>query len=131
MVEIRLTLTVLKDTFAVCRLDPENSTPDWATQPASFISITRTPGELSIVVPQHIVQGEIQCERDWKCLQVAGPLGFNEVGILSSLLAPLAEARISIFAVSSYDTDYLLVKEKDLETAIAVLYRSGHWIGRS
>jgi len=120
-----LTLSVLPDTFAVCRLDAGAPVPDWARD---FFSITRTRDELSIVCPQRDVPPGIRCERDLRSLRVEGKLDFSLTGILASLAAPLADAGISIFALSTYDTDYLLVKEKHLPRAVQVLSASGHKI---
>ncbi|MDI9391156.1 MAG: ACT domain-containing protein, partial [Synergistota bacterium] len=99
--------------------------PDWAWA-GEFVSITKTPEELSIVCRQVDVPKNVRCEKDWRCLKVNGPLNFTCVGILASLSVPLSKAGVSIFAVSTYDTDYLLVKEKDLEHTILVLNREGH-----
>lgn len=109
-------------TFAICRLDSDAPIPEWAH--IGFFSITRTPDELSIVCKEEIVPEGVTGEKGWRCLQVMGPLDFALTGILASLAAPLAEAGISIFAISTYDTDYFLVKE--LNRAIAVLSNSGH-----
>jgi hypothetical protein len=109
-------------TFGICRLDKDAPIPEWAH--IGFSSITRTPDELSIVCKEEIVPERVICERGWHCLQVMGPLDFALTGILASLAAPLAEAGISIFAISTYDTDYFLVKE--LNRAIAVLSDAGH-----
>jgi hypothetical protein len=122
-----LTLSLLPDPFAVCRLDAHAPIPGWAAA-RDFFSITRTCDELSIVCPQSDVPGEIKCERGWRCLKVEGQLDFALTGILASLAAPLADAGIGIFAISTFDTDYLLVKEKDLERAIAVLSQAGHTV---
>jgi uncharacterized protein len=122
-----LTLSVLPETFAVCRLDRDSSVPTWATT-TSFFSITRTADELSIVCPQNQLPDGIPCEGGWRCLKVEGPLDFALTGILASLAVPLAQAGISIFAISTYDTDYLLVK--DLNRAIATLTKHGHRIQR-
>jgi hypothetical protein len=103
------------------------SIPFWATD-SSFVSITRTKDELSIVCSQEDVPEGIKCERDWCCLRVAGTLSFSAVGILAALTGPLAEAGISVFAISTFDTDYLLVKEKDFEEAVNALRRAGHTI---
>jgi len=127
--EIRLTLSVMKGSLAVSRLDRHAGIPEWALTGA-FVSLTRTADELSIVCPQELVPEGTVCEKEWKGLQVAGPLGFTLVGILSSLVTPLATSNISIFAISTYETDYILVKEKDLEMAIATLSKEGHWISR-
>ena len=109
-------------TFAICRLDRDAPIPEWAHN--GFFSITRTPDELSIICKEEIVPEQVLCEKGWRCLQVMGPLDFALTGILASLASPLAEAGISIFAISTYDTDYFLVKE--LNRAIAVLSKAGH-----
>ncbi|MBI5033843.1 MAG: ACT domain-containing protein [Chloroflexi bacterium] len=124
---LSLSLSILPDTFAVCRLAPDAPIPSWVTN-GDFVSITRTDDELSIVCRQSDVPNGIHCERDWRCLQVDGLLDFALTGILASLATPLAQAGISIFAISTFDTDYLLVKENNLEKAIAVLQNVGHRI---
>ncbi len=119
-----LTLTVMPSRLAVCRLDPKAAIPDWAFS-GDFFSITRTTDELSIVCSEADVPEGVRCERGWAGLKVEGPLDFSLTGVLASLTQPLAEAGLSIFAVSTYDTDYLLVKVRDLEKAIAVLAQEG------
>jgi hypothetical protein len=121
----RLNLTVVDGIFAVCRLGAEAPIPSWATA-GSFFSITRTADELSVVCGQDAVPEGVVGERGWRCLRVAGTMPFSVVGVLASLAAPLAEAGISVFAVSTFDTDYLLVKEKDLTAALDTLRRQGH-----
>jgi len=120
-------LTLLPNLFAICRLDAASAIPTWATA-GRFFSITRTGEELSIVCLQADVPEGIRCERDWRCLAVAGPLPFTMVGVLHSLVQPLAEAGISVFALSTFDTDYLLVKAVDLARAIDALRQHGHVI---
>jgi uncharacterized protein len=117
---------VLAGTFAVCRLAPEAEVPAWAWRDRSLLSITYTQEELSIVCPASAVPAGVQAEQPWSALKVEGPLDFSLTGILSALAAPLAEAGISIFALSTYDTDYLLVKESQLTRACQVLRESGH-----
>lgn len=120
MVGTAVDLVLLEPTFAVCRLPADEVVPDWAHR-GSFHSVTRTPGELSIVCEQEVVPPEVQSETGWRCLMVEGPLAFTEVGILASLTAPLAASGISVFAISTYDTDFLLVKEASLEPALSSL----------
>ena len=120
-----LSLLLLDDTFAVCRLDSASSIPPWAIADELF-SITRTADELSIICRQDAVPEGILCERGWRCWRVAGTIPFSVVGILASLTAPLAEAGISVFAISTFDTDYLLVKEKDRAAAVEALRGRGH-----
>lgn len=120
MVGTALELVVLEPIFAVCRLHAAEAVPDWAYL-GSFSSVSRTPRELSIVCEQDNVPPEVRAEVGWRCLMVEGPLAFTEVGILASLTAPLAAAGVSVFAVSTYDTDFLLVKEADLEQTLSSL----------
>jgi hypothetical protein len=122
-----LTVLLVEGTFAVCRLDSDASLPLWVTS-GDFFSITRTTDELSIVCYQDIVPDSIPCERNWRCLRIAGTIPFSIVGVLASLTAPLAEVGISVFAISTFDTDYLLVKENDLVAALDTLRRQGHTI---
>jgi uncharacterized protein len=118
-------LTILPDTFAICRLDANAAIPAWANA-SSFVSITRTVEELSIVCLQSLVPDGFRCEKDWRCFKLAGPIPFTAVGVLASLVQPLAESGISVFAVSTFDTDYLLVKEADLQQTIEALRLKGH-----
>lgn len=121
----RLTLVSLPDLFAVCRLAKDAPVPAWASS-ALFFSITRTADELSVVCPQNVVPDGVRCERDWRCLRVAGTMEFSLIGVVASLVTPLAEAGISVFVVSTFDTDYLLVKADDLARATAALRAAGH-----
>ena len=123
----QLTLVVVDGVFAVCRLEPGAPIPIWSTAD-DFFSITRTADELSVVCRQDAVPDGINCERGWRCLRVAGTIPFSVVGVLASLTAPLAEAGISVFAISTFDTDYLLVKESDLEKAVSALRQHGHTV---
>ena len=112
-----MNLEILPDTFAICRLDAAAPIPAWAR--GDFISITRTRDELSIVCAQINVPRDVKCERAWRALRGIGVLDFALTGILASLATPLADAGISIFAISTFDTDYLLVKQNDFDHAIA------------
>ena len=122
-----LRLLLLDPVFAVCRLDATAPQPSWLA-PCEFFSVTRTRDELSIVCPQDVVPPDVKCERGWRCLRVAGTLDFGIVGILASLTAPLAEAGISVFAISTFDTDYLLIKDEFLDKAMASFREAGHAI---
>ncbi len=119
-----LTLVLLEGRFAVCRLAADAPLPAWPAGP--FVSMTRTPDELSVVCRQEDVPDGVRCEPGWRLLRVAGSLDFALVGILASLTAPLADAGIPVFAVSTFDTDYLLVKEDRLRAALAILRHAGH-----
>ena len=118
-------LTLLRGIFAVCRIEPGGAVPTWATS-GTFFTITRTSEELSIVCDQSAVPEGVRCERDWRCLKLAGPIPFSTVGVLASLVTPLADAEISVFAISTFDTDYLLVKGEALDRVVAVLRQAGH-----
>ncbi|HXH31109.1 MAG TPA: ACT domain-containing protein [Bacteriovoracaceae bacterium] len=117
-------LQILGQTFAVCKLDEKLKILDWA-QSGDFFSISRTASELSIVCEENNVPKEVNSERGWKILKVEGTLDFNLTGILVSIAEPLAKAKISIFAVSTFDTDYILVKATDLSLASETLTSKG------
>jgi hypothetical protein len=121
----RLTLLVLDGPFAVCRLGAGAPIPPWATA-GPFFSVSRTADELSVVCLQDAVPEGTVAERGWRCLRVAGDMPFSAVGVLASLTAPLAQAGVSVFAVSTFDTDYLLVKGQDLAAALDALRGAGH-----
>ena len=125
-----LELTLLAERFAISRLAADAPVPDWATQ-SPFFSVTRTGDELSIVSELSHVPVGVQSQPGWRVLKVHGPFVLSEIGVLSALTAPLAEARISLFAVSTFDTDYLLVAAETLSAAITALGRAGHTIHRS
>ncbi len=127
MPDAKLKLSLLSGAFAVCRLKRDRAVPDWATA-GDFFSVTRTRDELSIVCPESVVPEDVTCEKGWRCLKVRGTLDFALVGILASMVVPLAEAGISVFVVSTYDTDYLLLKERDLEKAARSLAEAGHTV---
>jgi hypothetical protein len=120
-----ITLAALKGSFAVSRLPAEAPIPAWATG-GPLVSITRTGAELSIVCLQEKVPSAVESEPDWRCLEVAGRLEFSLVGILASLVTPLAREGIPVFAISTFTTDYLLVKAKDFESAVEILRSAGH-----
>ncbi len=123
-----LPLTLLSDVLAVCRLVPDAPLPAWAAGPG-FVSITRTDEELSIVVRQDRVPANVAAVVPWRALKVQGPLDFALTGILAALTAPLAQAGISLFAIATYDTDYILVREERPEAAINALTTAGHRVG--
>ncbi len=118
------TLEVLPGSMAICRLDADADIPDWAT--GKVVSITRTPDELSIVCSEDNVPNDIRSETGWRCVRVVGPLDFSTVGVIASLTGALAAASISVFVISTFDTDYVLVRETDLKTAMESLREAGH-----
>ena len=119
-----LTFRVWAGRWAVCRFGPSEPVPPWAW--TGFASVTRTPDELSIVCAEDVVPAGIQMERDWACLQLQGPFAFTLTGVLASFLAPLAEARVPIFALSTYDTDWVLIPGTRLDDALRALAAAGH-----
>jgi hypothetical protein len=124
----RLPLELLPDTLAICRLPAEATPPAWASPPAAFLTVSRTPDELSITTVQAAVPDGVRCERDYRAVRVRGPISPNLVGIILSIAEPLAQAGLSIFAISTYDTDYVLVKTRDLAAALDALRGAGHQV---
>lgn len=118
-------LEVLPGRMAVCRLEADSPVPVWAKGQALF-SLTWTADEFSMVCDEDSVPENIPAERGWRVLKVQGPLAFSMVGVLAELSGLLAGAGVSIFALSTFDTDYILVKEERLETAIQALRHRGH-----
>jgi hypothetical protein len=121
-------LSLLEGRLAVSRLDKNLSVPDWALN-REFVSVTVTGDELSIVCPESLVPSGVRSEKGWRCLKVAGPLDFSLTGVLAGLLNPLARAGIGVFAISTYDTDYILVKEENLQKTTAALTSAGYHVG--
>ncbi|GGH79322.1 hypothetical protein JOD43_001813 [Pullulanibacillus pueri] len=121
-------LTVLPEDLAVIKLSPKLNPPSWIFKDRQFISVTYTDEELSIVCFEKIVPKDLDgdVEKGWSALKVEGPLDFSLTGILASLANPLADANVGIFAVSTYNTDYLLLKSEQLEKAINTLQACGH-----
>ena len=116
-----LTLSVMPISLAVVRLDTSSNIPSWSIKEQNFFSITKTQDELSVVCSEDSVPQNVKVEKGWRCLKVEGPLDFGLTGILSSLAQPLAEAGVSIFAISTFDTDYIMIKKENLQKAIAIL----------
>ncbi|WP_223068331.1 ACT domain-containing protein [Paenibacillus caui] len=124
-------LLLLEEKYGIVKLSPNEEIPRWAAAPVGgLLSITYTPDELSIVCKEEQIPGEglEHIEKSWSCFKVEGPLDFSLTGILNMLTRPLAEQNISIFAISTYDTDYLLVKTDKTEQAIRTLADEGHEI---
>ncbi len=114
---------------AICRLGADEPVPEWAALVTSgLVSITRTPDELSIVVAEDAVPSEVRSEGGWRALSVLGPLPFSLTGVLASLATPLAAAEVPIFVVSTFDTDWLLLREEHLAAGVAALEEAGHTV---
>ena len=125
----KLNLSLLPQKYAVCHFHPDKHIPYWALL-GDFVSLTRTHEELSIVCQQNNVPDDIEAERGWRCVQVQGAFDFSTAGVHVSLAVPLAEADISVLAIATYATDYLLIKEENVERALQVLKQAGHSIER-
>lgn len=125
-----LTLDILPGTLAISRLPADATIPDWAWTAKHFLTISRTPQELSITADADVIPDEVPSQRGYRAFRVHGTLGFGLVGLIASMVCPLAEAGISILTISTHDTDYVLVKGEDLEHARSVLERAGHHVGQ-
>lgn len=121
------TISILPTPLAIVRLDTDASIPVWASGPALF-SMTRTSEELSLIVHDAVVPAECAASRGWMALKVEGALDLSETGILAALATTLADAKVPIFAISTYDTDYILVRSVDRAVAIEALTRRGHTV---
>jgi uncharacterized protein len=120
-----IAMSLVEGNFGITRLDKEEAIPEWCLK-GDFYSITKTADELSIVCSEDFIPIGVTCEKDWKVLKIDGPLDFSLVGILSSISNVLATQSISIFAISTYDTDYILVKAVDLDRSIKALSKAGY-----
>ena len=118
---MKLTLSILPEKIGICHFDKNSPIPDWALEKTNFTSITRTMDELSITLPQEKIPGGVMVERDWRAFKLEGDVELASIGIIAALAKPLAEAGISIFNVSTYETNYILVEEKNLEKAKNIL----------
>ena len=129
---MNLTFSQIKENLAICRFPINHIIPiQWIE--SAFFSITRTADELSVVIPENLVQatgipslGNIKVSKTWKGLKIEGPLDFSLIGIMANIATTLANGGVSIFAISTYDTDYILVKEKDFERTKELLINAGH-----
>jgi hypothetical protein len=126
----QLTIVIYQKLYAVCQLQPDATVPRWA-EGAEFVSITRTSAELSIVCQQDMLPGDVRAEKNRRLMRIEGKLGFELTGVLASVTAPLSKAELSIFTMSTYDTDYLLIADEDLQKATEMLEAAGHTIRQS
>ena len=119
------TLEVLPDRLAICRLEPEQADLDWDLGDG-LLSVTFTDEEVSVVCEEGFAPADAKVSRGWRCLRVDGPLDLEMVGVLAALAGPLAGAGISVFVLSTFDTDHILVRGEQLERAIDCLRSAGH-----
>lgn len=120
-----LSLTLLPDAVAICHLDPSAQIPEWALA-SDWWSITRTSEELSVVCAEARVPADVPGSRGWRALKFDGPLPLDQTGILASVTAPLAAARVSVFALATFSTDFVLIPAAQQPAAIDALERAGH-----
>ena len=123
----RLQLTLLPIELAVCRLEPAAAMPAWGTM-SMLYALIHTPDELTVVCAATAVPAGVRCQAGWRAFQVCGPLDFALTGVLAALAVPLAAAGVSIFAISTFDTDYVLVPADKLSAALEALVAAGHTI---
>ena len=121
---MQLTFTLLPETFAIARLGGDAPTPSWAR--GDFVSITRTPDELSIVCREDGVPSTIRADRGWRCLALHGPFALSETGVAAEFTRVLAAAGVSVFVVATFDTDYVLVPDRAIARAVAALRAAAH-----
>jgi hypothetical protein len=115
----------LPGTYAIVRLAPDAEVPDWATK-GDFTSISRTTDELSIVCPTENLPPDVHSPHRWICLKLEGPFPFELTGVLLSFIEPLSRNGVPIFAISTYDTDYVLVQEESATSALDLLMAAEH-----
>ena len=123
-VDHNLPLVLLPERMAVCKLSAEAEFPDWA-RAKHLMAYVRTQDELSVVCAQKYVPPQVKAERGWRVFEVQGPLDFSMIGVLATICEPLAQAGVSVFALSTYDTDYMLVKEDAVSRAQDALEKAG------
>lgn len=123
---MELRLSILPSELAVCRESPDATLPSWAA--GAIVSITRTDEELSTVCEAGCVPAGVRAERGWRALKIAGPIPFEMTGVAAAVVGPLADAKISVFPIATFDTDYILVRSRDLDRAVEVLRQAGHQI---
>jgi hypothetical protein len=124
----QLQFRMLPRTYAIVHLNADAVPPEWATK-GEFTSITRTPDELSIVCPTENLPCDVESQHRWVCLKLEGPFPFSMTGVLLSFIEPLSSNCIPIFAISTFDTDYVLVQEEYIGMTMDALQKAGHELG--
>lgn len=120
-----LRFRILDGTYSVVRLPPDADLPEWATRSA-FFSVTRTSDELSIICSESLVAPTTKGEGGWRCIGLIGPFAFGAIGIAADITSTLAKAGVSLLLVSTFDTDYVLLRADNLERGVAALVDAGH-----
>lgn len=122
-----LEIDVLEGDLSIVQLAADDAVPAWVDGPG-FTTVSRARDELSIVVPSERVPDEVADDGGWRLFRLVGPFAFDEIGVLASVTAPLAAAGVGIFVVSTFNTDYLLVKAPDADRCVDALRRAGHTV---
>ena len=122
---MKLTFTTLEGSYSIHRFAPDAVVPD-TIQESRFLNVSRSDEELTIVCEAHIDMYAPRSEIDWRVIKIVGPLDFSLTGILAAVAEQLAREKISIFAISTFDTDYILVREEKLTEARRALLEAGH-----
>jgi hypothetical protein len=126
----KLRLCVMPENYAICSFPPDMTLPDW-TDRSSIFSITKTPKEITVVCEENLVPGECKRSENWKCIKVEGSFDLDAVGVLASIAGPLAQNKISLYVISTFDTDYVLIHVNDIDKAVSCLSEFGHsFIGK-
>ncbi len=123
----KLTLRVLTERYAICQLPRDSEIPAWFVA-SQLSSLTYTDDELSVIAPTDSIPAEVDAERDWRAIVIVGPLDFSLVGVMASLTTPLAKVSISVLTLSTYNTDYILVRERDLQKSLETLKTTAQWL---
>ena len=123
----KLTLLVLAGRYGICRLGPDEPVPAWGLQ-GEFFSVTRTTEELSIVCAEAQIPATVLCESGWRLFKIDAIMDFSLVGIVAGISAALAGANIGIFVLSTYNTDYILVRQPDFAAAAIALRTAGYTV---
>ena len=121
---MQLTFTLLPDLYAIARLDAAAPPPGWAR--GDFVSVTRTPDEVSVICLADAVPSTVRADRGWRCLALRGPFALDQTGIAAEFARVLAAAAVSVFIIATFDTDYVLVPDRLIERAVAALRGAGH-----
>ena len=123
----RLVLKLLPDSYAICRLKDNGDIPN-RVRNLPFYAIVGTENSITLVCDQKVIRDTEECEKDWRCLEIEGPFEFTEIGIISKVCGSLAHAKIAVYVISAFETDYLLIKDIHLKEALETLRASGHQI---
>ena len=123
-----LPLRVLASPLALCRLPASDAIPEWTALARTFLTISRTPTELSIIADESAVPADVDAQRGYRALRVEGPLPLDLIGVFAAIASPLAAAKVPIFPIATYDTDYVLVADSHFERAVRALEAAGHSI---